>query len=571
MSGRSQWDILGAARQAGLLSEEQAAAAEQQARQAWEPALETLLRAPGLDEDRLAQAAASALGLEFLPSLASVEPPDVFFDRVPPEYARRVGVAGLRLDKGGVDVAAALGPDLAAAAAELSHLFEGEVRLKLAPRREIESLVDAYVRQRRKYLDTAAGEVESLSLGEEEAAVEGVTDFGELMRRTPVVKLVSLLVAQAVRTGSSDIHVQPSGSQVVVRFRTDGLLRDVLELPRSSLDPIISRIKVLGRMDIAERRAAQDGRATFRYAGREIDARMSVAPTNEGERAVLRLLDKEARLLELEDLGLDRATQARFEELIRASHGMILATGPTGSGKNTTLYAALSRINKRDVNIITIEDPVEYKLPGVSQIQVQPKKNVTFASMLRFVVRQDPDVIMVGEIRDAETASSATQAAMTGHLVFSTLHTNDAVGSVARLTDLGVEPFYLASALLGALAQRLVRRVCKQCARETALTPAMAASLGLTAEQAAAGRWVKGEGCEACLGSGYRGRIGIFELMVVDDAIRDLIHRRASMAEIREEATRGGMKLLRQDGVAKAMAGVTTAEEVLQATMRDEL
>ena len=341
--------------------------------------------------------------------------------------------------------------------AELSVLFERPVTFMLAPRREIEAVVDRSVRQRPEYLEYAAGELPEDEFAESAARIERVTDFAELMRKTPVVKLVSLLVAQAVRSGSSDIHFQPTGDRLRVRFRTDGILHDVLDLPRSSQDAILSRVKVLGKMDIAERRSPQDGRASFRYADREIDVRMSVIPTDEGERAVLRLLDKEQKLLKLEEVGLSDRNLTEFERLINMSHGMILVTGPTGSGKTTTLYAALMKINSPEQNIITIEDPVEYKVPGISQIQVLPRKNVTFGSMLRSVVRQDPDIIMIGEIRDEETASIAVQSSLTGHLVFSTLHTNDSAGAIARLLDLGVEPFLISSALLAVLAQRLVQ------------------------------------------------------------------------------------------------------------------
>jgi type II secretory ATPase GspE/PulE/Tfp pilus assembly ATPase PilB-like protein len=488
---------------------------------------------------------------------------------VPLEYARRSGVTATSLTDGRLEIALAPGADMGALLAELSGLFRCEVVPSLAPRHEIENALDRCVRQRPEYLERAAGELVQQEFAESMAQVERVTDFNELMRRAPVVKLVSLLIAQAVRTGSTDIHFQPMGDCLRVRFRTDGILHDILDLPRSARDGIMSRIKVLGQMDIAERRAPQDGRASFRYADREIDVRMSVVPTSEGERAVLRLLDKQQKLLALEDLGLDQQNLAAFEEMIHYSHGMVLVTGPTGSGKTTTLYAALNRINSPELNIITIEDPVEYKLDGVSQIQVLPRKNVTFGSMLRSIVRQDPNIIMIGEIRDAETAAAAVQSALTGHLMFSTLHTNDAPGAVARLLDLGVEPFLISSALLAVLAQRLVRRVCEECAEPDPVPPARLEALGISRGQAADARLRRGRGCSRCLGTGYRGRVGIFELLIVDDAVRRLINSRASSAEIRELTTSSGMKMLRADGALKAMAGLTTVEEVLRVTQRD--
>ena len=495
--------------------------------------------------------------------------PDAFFERVPPAYAHSAGMIATALTEDRVDVAVALGADLGALVSELSQLFARKIACVLVPRKEIENAVDRSMRQRPEYLEHAAGELGQDELTESMAQIERVTDFGELMRKTPVIKLVSLLIAQAVRTGSTDIHFQPMGDRLRIRFRTDGMLHDILDLPRSSRDAILSRIKVLGKMDIAERRAPQDGRASFRYADREIDVRMSVVPSSEGERAVMRLLDKQEKLLALEDLGLDTENLAAFTDLIQYSHGMILATGPTGSGKTTTLYGALSKVNTPELNIITIEDPVEYKLAGVSQIQVLARKNVTFGSMLRSIVRQDPDIIMIGEIRDTETASAAVQSALTGHLMFSTLHTNDAPGAIARLLDLGIEPFLISSALLAVLAQRLVRRVCDACAVPDEVTPAQLEALGLTPEQARGARLRKGKGCDQCLGSGYKGRIGIFELLVIDEAVQSLINRRASSAEIRDAAVRNGLKLLRADGAVKALAGATTVEEVLRVTQRD--
>jgi len=562
-------DLLTAIEEKGLLSVEVATTLRQRVCDDWRTLPEAILRESGLAEEDLLTVAAECLGVPFVPTLAGTAVPSAFFDKVSPEYARRAGVVARSIEDDRVDLAIALGPDLPSLPEEMGRIFGRAATWCLTPRREIENAVDRFVRQQPDYLEHAAGELGQAEFAESVAQIERVTDFEELMRKTPVVKLVSLLIAQAVRTGSTDIHFQPMGDCLRVRFRTDGILHDVIDLPRSSQEAILSRIKVLGRMDIAERRAPQDGRATFRYADREIDVRMSVVPTTDGERAVLRLLDKQEKLLALEDVGLDAENLALFSELIRYSHGMILVTGPTGSGKTTTLCATLSRVNEPGVNIITLEDPVEYKIPGISQIQVLARKNVTFASMLRSIVRQDPDIIMIGEIRDAETAAAAVQSALTGHLLFSTLHTNDAAGAIARLLDLGVEPFLLSSALLAVLAQRLVRRVCRRCAEPDRVTPDELASLGITPDQARAGRLLRGRGCDACLGTGYSGRIGIFELLRVDDAIRQLINRRASSTEIRDAAIRNGLRLLRTDGALKALAGITSVQEVLRVTQRD--
>jgi general secretion pathway protein E len=561
---------LEALQKAGLISEVQAAVLESACETEWRPPAEVVRRQSGIEEDRLAAWAAEYVGVPYLSSLSGFAAPEEYFQKVPPEYARQVGAVAHRITEDKIEVVVALGPDMHAVVAELSVLFERPVAFMIAPRREIEAAVDRSVRQQPEYLEYAAGELPEDEFAESAARIERVTDFAELMRKTPVVKLVSLLVAQAVRSGASDIHFQPTGDRLRVRFRTDGILHDVLDLPRSSQDAILSRVKVLGKMDIAERRSPQDGRASFRYADREIDVRMSVIPTDEGERAVLRLLDKEQKLLKLEEVGLSDRNLTEFERLIKMSHGMILVTGPTGSGKTTTLYAALMKINSPEENIITIEDPVEYKVPGISQIQVLPRKNVTFGSMLRSVVRQDPDINMIGEIRDEETASIAVQSSLTGHLVFSTLHTNDSAGAIARLLDLGVEPFLLSSSLLAVLAQRLVRRVCPACGRPDAVSAADLALLNLGVEQGRHANLRRGAGCDQCLATGYRGRLGIFELLLVDDAVRPLINRRASASEIREAGMRNGLTLLRADGAGKALAGLTTVEEVLRVTQRDD-
>lgn len=561
--------LLDAMLEAGLLPAEKAGELRRRLALDWRPAAAVVIEQSGVEEGALLAFVAAHLGIGHVDSLAGVETPAEFLERVPPEYARQAGVVARALTADSLDIAVAPGVDMASVITELSCLFRRQVTCVLAPRREIERVMDRSVRQRPEYLTHAAGELGGDDLAESAAQVERVTDFGELMRKTPVVKLVSLLVAQAVRTGASDIHFQPIRESLRVRFRNDGILHDIIDLPRSSQDAILSRVKVLGKMDIAERRAPQDGRASFRYADREIDVRISVVPTTEGERAVLRLFDKQAKLLGLEELGLDQANLARFDELIHNPSGMILVTGPTGSGKNTTLYAALTKIHSPDQNVITIEDPVEYRLEDISQIQVLPKKNVTFGSVLRSVLRQDPDIMMIGEIRDAETASIVVQSALTGHLVFSTLHTNDSAGAVARLLDLEVEPFLASSALLAVLAQRLVRRVCRECAEPDKVSDAELATLGITSAQAQGARLLRGRGCDACLGTGYLGRIGIFELLVVDDAIREMVNRRASSGEIREAAARSGLSLLRADGAAKALAGVTSVEEVLRVTRRD--
>jgi general secretion pathway protein E len=383
--------------------------------------------------------------------------------------------------------------------------------------------------------------------------------------RAPAIKLVNMLLFEAVKRRVSDVHIQPLETHTAVRYRIDGVLYDYLRLPKHLLDEVVSRIKVIGRMDIAEKRLAQDGRTTVTIGEKSIDLRISIIPTSLGERVVIRLLDKSARLYRLPELGMSRVDQERFEHLISQTHGIVLVTGPTGSGKSTTLYAALQYLDCKEKNILTLEDPIEYQLPGISQTQVSNKKGMTFATGLRTVLRQDPDIIMVGEIRDEETARMAVQSSLTGHLVFSTLHTNDAAGAVARLLDLGIEPYLVASSLLGVLAQRLIRILCSACAATASLTIADCRLYQI--DEAHAGRTIrKACGCDVCASTGYRDRKGIFELLVVDEAIRNGIAERARSSEIRSMAVNGGMTTLRQDGVRKVLEGVTALEEVARVT-----
>ena len=355
----------------------------------------------------------------------------------------------------------------------------------------------------------------------------------------PIIRMLNALLTQAARDGASDIHIEPYERHSSVRFRVDGTLREVVQPNRALHAALISRLKIMAELDIAEKRLPQDGRISLRLGTRAIDVRVSTLPGAHGERAVLRLLDKSESRLTLEAVGMQGGVLQRFEQLIHQPHGIILVTGPTGSGKTTTLYASLARLDAAHSNIMTVEDPIEYDLPGVGQTQVNPRIELTFARALRAILRQDPDVVMIGEIRDAETAQIAIQASLTGHLVLATLHTNDAPSAITRLTDMGVEPFLLSSSLLGVLAQRLVRKYCAAC---------------------------HGKGCEACGRTGYQGRIGVFELLTVDDAIRAQIHGQAPEADIRAQALSGGMTLMRDDGARLVEQGITSREEVLRVT-----
>ena len=378
----------------------------------------------------------------------------------------------------------------------------------------------------------------------------------------PIIRLLNSVLTQAIEEGASDIHIEPFETRLAVRFRVDGLLRDVLEPPAALTGRIVARVKVMARLNIAEKRVPQDGRISLRLGGRMIDVRVSTLPTHYGERVVMRILEKEQGALTLEQVGMAEDIRNRFAELIRSPYGILLVTGPTGSGKTTTLYAAMQQIHCPDLNIITVEDPVEYDLEGIGQIPVNVKTGMTFEKGLRAILRQDPDVIMVGEIRDVETAQVAVQASLTGHRVFSTLHTNDAVGSITRLVDMGIEPYLVASSLLGALAQRLVRKLCPDCRTRRRADAGERHLLGMP-ERADVSIYHP-VGCAACFYTGYQGRTGIYELLVVDDVLRGMIHDNRGEHDLRMAAYETGMRALRDDGVDKILAGKTSLEEVLR-------
>ena len=387
-----------------------------------------------------------------------------------------------------------------------------------------------------------------------------------IVKEPVVIKLVNLMIMEAMRQGASDIHIEPEKDSLKVRYRIDGVLGESPSPPKHLQSAVISRIKILANLDIAERRVPQDGRFSMKVEGREIDIRVSCMPSIYGENVVLRLLDVSSALLSLTQLGFSQEMLEKYEKLIRRHHGIILVTGPTGSGKTTTLYASLDKINNVAKNIITIEDPVEYRLEGARQTQINPKVNLTFANGLRSILRQDPDVIMVGEIRDQETAEIAIQAALTGHLVLSTLHTNDAAGAVTRLIDMGVEPFLIASSVIGILAQRLVRTICPECKGEYDPSREELNDIGLEGRKE---KFYRGKGCPKCLNTGYKGRLGIFELLIPDEKIRRLTMAKGSAEEIWNAALASGMVSLKGDGIQKIQKGSTTIEEVLRVTQEE--
>lgn len=406
--------------------------------------------------------------------------------------------------------------------------------------------------------------IDGKKLGFEEGKEIDVKKLQGIVEEPIVIKLVNMIIMKAVQEKASDIHVEPEEMSLKIRLRVDGLLHEVSAPPKHLQSAIISRIKIMAELNIAERRVPQDGRFSMKMEGKQIDVRVSSVPTIYGENVVLRLLDASSALLSLEDLGFSKGNLNAFDKLIHRPHGIILVTGPTGSGKTTTLYAALNKINTVEKNIITIEDPVEYKLEGIRQIQINNKVGLTFASGLRSILRQDPNVIMVGEMRDYETAEIAIQAALTGHLVFSTLHTNDAPGAVTRMIDMGVEPFLVSSSVIGVLAQRLVRTICGECKEKYIPTGEELKDLGLDLSEKI--EFYRGKGCPKCMSTGYKGRVSIYELMIPDEKIRGAIMSQSSSDGIRKLALENGMSTLKDDGIKKIREGITTVEEVLRVT-----
>ncbi|MDF2179215.1 type II secretion system ATPase GspE [Aliiglaciecola sp. CAU 1673] len=453
--------------------------------------------------------------------------------------------------------------------AEVRRFLGREFRLVDISAEKFESLLTkAFQRdssEAKQLMEDIGNEGDLFALAEELPETE---DLLESEDDAPIIKLINAMLGEAIKEGASDIHIETFEKQLVVRFRVDGVLREILRPNRKMSSMLVSRIKVMAKLDIAEKRVPQDGRITLRIAGRAVDVRVSTMPSSHGERVVLRLLDKNTAHLDLEDLGMTEKIRLHFSELIRKPHGIILVTGPTGSGKSTTLYAGLTEINTKDRNILTVEDPIEYDLEGIGQTQVNPRVDMTFARGLRAILRQDPDVVMVGEIRDLETAQIAVQASLTGHLVLSTLHTNTAAGAITRLEDMGIEPFLLSSSLLAVLSQRLVRTLCVECRQLHVPSDRECDILGISRAQADAHPIYGPKGCAACNQTGYRGRTGIHELLIVDEQARDMIHNGHGEQAI-EKYIRKSTPSIRDDGCSKVLKGFTSLEEVLRVTRED--
>lgn len=488
----------------------------------------------------------------------------VFLDRFPLSFVKKNLVFPLKVEDGRLIVAVA-SPKSLYAVEDMGRSIGAPVSAVLAPQDKILEAINRHYERLSGSAQEVVNELHGESLDVIAHQFEGPKDLLELTNEAPIIRLLNSLLFQAVKERASDIHIEPFEREVDVRFRRDGALSSVLSPPKVVQEALISRVKIMSGLDIAEKRLPQDGRIRLLVAGKDIDVRVSVVPTTFGERVVLRLLDRKGAGVSLQEIGLSAAQTEAMDGLLKRNNGIILATGPTGSGKTTTLYAAMNRINFHERNIITVEDPVEYQLRGVGQIQVNTKIGLTFARGLRSILRQDPDVIMVGEIRDIETAEMAIQASLTGHLVLSTLHTNDAPSAVTRLVDMGVMPFLLSSSLTAVLAQRLVRVVCNSCREEYSPTEAELTVFGGRAPK----RLFRGRGCDKCMKTGYSGQTGIFEFMHVDNEMRPVILKNPDSATIRRYAASRGMRTLREDGLDKAASGITTLEEVVRVAEND--
>ncbi|RKG85596.1 type II secretion system ATPase GspE [Corallococcus terminator] len=534
---------------------------------------EILVGMKAITEEDVARALGHQLDLPYLQRIFVEEVDANLVKRIPINFARQTQLLPLSLE--GDEVILAVADPLDTTALDHARLLLGQSiqpRIALASTivDAINSVYDRSVNETADLVDEMETTEDLDSLAHE---LEEPKDLLDADDEAPVIRLVNSVLFRAAKERASDIHIEPGERELLVRFRIDGVLQEVIKPPKRYQNSIIARVKVMGQLNIAEKRLPQDGRIRIKLAGRDIDIRLSTTPTSFGERIVMRLLDKTATLLDLAEIGMSQQVLSAMQSVIKRSHGIVLVTGPTGSGKTTTLYGALSKINTSDLNILTVEDPVEYQLKGIGQMAIAPKIGLTFAQGLRSFLRQDPDVIMVGEIRDKETAEIAIQASLTGHLVLSTVHTNDAAGAVTRLVDMGVQPFLVASSLTGILAQRLVRRVCPDCRAPYTPTDADLKELGFTfksfKDRFNTDRIYKAVGCPSCNRNGYRGRSGIYEFLFVDDDVRQLVLKNVDASTIKKSALAKGMITLLDDGVRKIALGETTIAEVLSITQED--
>jgi type IV pilus assembly protein PilB len=540
----------------GYVDRQQADAAVEESRKIGKRTGQVLIEQGALSREQLAHALAERFGLDYV-DLSVFQPDLAAVNLISPQAAKRFDAVPIGFDQAGALIVAMADPSNVLALDDLKLMTGHEVRPAVASPEDIGGVI-----ARMSRLDDAVAS--AMEDGDEDESLAPVTEIRESAEDAPVIKLVNSIIGQAVEQGVSDIHLEPDGRDMRVRFRIDGVLSETTTIPRRMVAGVVSRIKIMGDLDIAEKRIPQDGRVGLTVEKRPVDVRIVSMPSVHGEGIVMRLLDKGQVLLDLDTLGMHGDGRERFERGFHKAHGAVLVTGPTGSGKSTTLYAALSSVNSIDKNIITIEDPVEYQLAGINQMQVNMKSGLTFARGLRSMLRADPDIIMVGEIRDAETARIAVESALTGHLVLSTLHTNDAPSAITRLTEMGIEPFLSASALDCIVAQRLVRTLCMHCRRETTVSAEALDAAGFPAHEPL--QAFEAVGCSRCSGTGYKGRSGLYEVMSVSEEIRALTVERASADAIRQVAVEQGMRELREDGLERVREGTTSISEVARVT-----
>jgi len=553
----------------GLVTNDQLAQAREQAESAGEGVVDTLLSLKLIRPEDVTQSKAIQFGAEVI-NLGEMRLEDEVIQAVPRHIAKRYRVVPVFASPEGITVAMSDPSDLDTIDS-LHHLLKTTVEIRVATEAQIQAAIDKYYGAND---DSVSNMIQEMTEGNIDLGTLGQggafgDDGAEVDADAPLIKLVNTIIVDAFKQRASDIHIEPLERKLRVRYRIDGMLQEVNSPPKRLQASIISRIKIQSGMSIAERRIPQDGRIQIEVGTKPIDLRVSCLPTNHGESIVMRILDKTGLKLGLSELGFLTDDQQTFERLIGLPDGILLVTGPTGSGKTTTLYSCLNYINRPDRKIITVEDPVEYQLAGINQVQVNEVVGLTFAAALRSMLRQAPNVVMLGEIRDMETATIAINASLTGHLVFSTLHTNDAPGAVARLIDIGIKPFLVASSTRALMAQRLVRKVCRRCAAPSPITETEMHALGIDPASVSGATPMKGRGCNDCNKAGYRGRFGIFEIFVIDDEARKLIYDRVGTNVLRARAREMGMRTLREDGARKVLAGLTSAEEVIRATVGD--
>ena len=529
--------------------------------------LDSLIKDGAVTESDISRSIAAQAHMDWIDLSSMVIPPDII-KQIRAEDARRFKVVPVAFGETGLVVAVSDPLDIDTIDS-LSFLLQRELELVCSSPHKIREALIKYYGTADEAADVIQEKIgEDVDLGLEIGDGTAISDVDEA--DAPIIRLVSILIIEAHRAGASDIHLEPLDKKFRVRFRIDGVLQEMQSPPKRLQSAIVSRLKIMtGSMSIAEKRLPQDGRIQVKIKKKPLDLRVSTIPTNHGESVVMRLLDKSSLMLGLPELGFLSDDQEKFERLIQLPDGILLVTGPTGSGKTSTLYACLNYVNKSDRKIITVEEPIEYQMTGINQVQVNSEIGMTFPAALRSILRQAPNIIMIGEIRDLETASIATNASLTGHLVFSTLHTNDAPSAVARLIDIGVQPFLVASSLRAIMAQRLVRRICPHCKHPAELTDSEMRALRIEPGQLADAQVMLGKGCEECRGTGYKGRMGIFEIFILDDEVRHMINKRSSTLNLRQRARELGMRTLREDGIRKVLAGVTTAEEVISTTLGD--